>query len=661
LATPEERVRQEYLRQLVNSYGYSLGQIEEEVSVTGRGSGDARADFLVWRSPSARAASDHAMIVVETKADNVRIALPDYRQGAHYAQYEHAQFFVTHNNRETRYWRIDASRRMPNFEEIEDVPKASATDREIEDLFKRLKTFEEEEFARLLEQCHDVIRNREKKDPAAAFDEIAKLLFIKVAVERRMQAGGQRRNVFTADYIDELSVVSPDPMSMLFEQTKQIYRADRLFTEGDTVNLRPATVREIVRLLERYNLSDTSEDIKGIAFETFLGRTFRGEIGQFFTPRSIVEFMVRMVEPREGDVVCDPAAGSGGFLIRFFDLVRQQIFADVDATYRAYAAELTDVPAEEGAALLSARYDELQRDLDPERKGSRVYGLANDCIFGCDANDRMARTSKMNMIMHGDGHGGVHHHDGLINVDGIFEERFDIVLTNPPFGSTVDELDVVAIDDVAASDELVDRYVSLFGPRYAEMRDELQSSVGKPIASMYELARRDTARTEVLFLERCLKLLKPGGRLAIVLPDGVLNNPSLGYVRDWVEQRAYLRAVVSLPPDTFLSAGASVKASLVFLQKFSSVESAQYGAAMALAGAQADGVEAPVGRGRRSRALKGFDYPVFMFDATKVGITPTGAKDSNELFPNPDWSGPTAFELYQEFRRDPTPFMAEPT
>src|SRR5205085_11720976 len=113
-------------------------------------------------------------------------------------------------------------------------------------------------------------------------------------------------------------------------QTKDAFEDDRIFKDDESINLKPATSREIVKKLERYNLSETSEDIKGIAFERFLGRTFRGEIGQFFTPRTIVEFMIRMVAPKEGDTICDPASGSGGFLIRFFEIVREQIMADVD-------------------------------------------------------------------------------------------------------------------------------------------------------------------------------------------------------------------------------------------------------------------------------------------------------------------------------------------
>lgn len=129
--TPEERVRQEFLLVLLNEYGYSLDQIDEEIPVTGRGSGDARADFLIWRSPGAKARQEPALIVVECKADNVAISLKDYRQGANYAQYEHARFFVTHNHRETKFWKVDDTRRMPNYDEwvphplLRDRPRAN--------------------------------------------------------------------------------------------------------------------------------------------------------------------------------------------------------------------------------------------------------------------------------------------------------------------------------------------------------------------------------------------------------------------------------------------------------------------------------------------------------------------------------------------------------
>jgi type I restriction enzyme M protein len=197
----------------------------------------------------------------------------------------------------------------------------------------------------------------------------------------------------------------------------------------------------------------------------------------------------------------------------------------------------------------------------------------------------MARTSKMNMIMHGDGHGGVHHHDGFLNVNGIFETRFDIVLTDPPFGANVEPSDRVLESDIEVKSADEQRYVREFGEPYKEAQIRVKAAVNKPIANLFELPKSDKSKikTEILFIERCLDLLKPGGRMGIVLPEGVLNNPSLGYVRQFAEDRAYVRAVVSLPQETFVSSGASVKASLLFLQKYSDEEKERFDQTYAVA------------------------------------------------------------------------------
>jgi type I restriction enzyme M protein len=187
--TPEERVRQEYLQVLINEYGYTVDQIGEELEVTGRGSGHARADFVVWRTTQDKVDGKNPLIIVECKADNVTIKPADYGQGDNYARLTNAAFLVTHNNKETRCWRVIHERMPKTLEEIENIPHANASDKQVQELLSRLKIFKEDEFANLLHQCHNVIRNREKKDPAAAFDEIAKVLFIKVCIERRLRAG----------------------------------------------------------------------------------------------------------------------------------------------------------------------------------------------------------------------------------------------------------------------------------------------------------------------------------------------------------------------------------------------------------------------------------------------------------------------------------------
>jgi type I restriction enzyme M protein len=318
----------------------------------------------------------------------------------------------------------------------------------------------------------------------------------------------------------------------------------------------------------------------------------------------------------------------------------------------------------------------------------------------------MARTSKMNMIMHGDGHGGVHHHDGFLNVNGIFETRFDIVLTNPPFGANVEPSDKVLESDieVTAADE--QRYVREFGEPYKEAQARVKAAINRPIASLFDLPKSDKSKikTEILFIERCLDLLKPGGRMGIVLPEGIYNNPSLVYVRQFVEDRAYLKAVVSLPQETFISSGAAVKASLLFLQKYTDEEKEQFDQTYATAKAKIDAkyadeitretqkLEDAIAKAKENKnaeickalqkELKGylkqmvekkaaesrqllkehFDYPIFMYEAEKVGISATGEEDQNELYPNEnllEGIEKTCLEWYWEFLADPKTFAED--
>lgn len=708
IETPEESVRQEFLCVLVSEYGFALDQMDEELNVTGRGSGHARADFVIWRTVQDKADSKNPLIIVECKSDNVTIKADDYGQGDNYSRLCGARFFVTHNSRETKFWRVVHEKMPKSLEEISNVPHADASNKEIEELLSKLKVFKEDEFADLLHQCHNVIRNREKLDPAAAFDEIAKILFVKVFVERELRAKRQRKNLFNVEFLD--GQISKNPLNSLFQQTKEAYEDDKIFERDEEIRLRPATGREIVKLLERYNLSDTSEDIKGIAFERFLGRTFRGEIGQFFTPRTIVEFMIRMIEPKEGEIICDPASGSGGFLIRFFEIVREQILADADAEYQAFKAGLETKKLSETkkAEALREKFTAIQESLNQRKRGSRLWKLVNRCIYGTDANDRMARTSKMNMIMHGDGHAGVHHHDGFLNVNGIFEGRFDIILTNPPFGASVEPSDVVHESDVVTDHAAEKRYTEDYGDLYTDALARVRAAVNKPIASLFDLPKSEKSKikTEILFIERCLALLKPGGRLGIVLPEGIFNNPSLAYVREFCENRAFIRAVVSLPQETFSSSGASVKASLLFLQKFAVDEQADFDTQNAEARAEieasyADAIaaettrlEVAIAAAKDARAVElrkalqkelkdyqkrmadritaetrallkqRFPYPIFLYEAEKVGITATGDADQNELILNdrlPSGITQPCLALYQDYKRDPTAFfLAEP-
>lgn len=379
------------------------------------------------------------------------------------------------------------------------------------------------------------------------------------------------------------ALYSQSYMQRLFSTTKVEFKDDHLFEESDEIKIRENSFVQILEKLENFNLSDTQDDVKGIAFEQFLGTTFRGELGQFFTPRTIVDFMTEILDPQEGEVICDPTCGSGGFLIKAFEYVREKIETDVRGQKEKLRKELEgdnfDSKPESEQIAINEQIDKMQTalnsELDTSIEGSRMYQLSHNCIYGTDANPRMARTSKMNMIMHGDGHGGVHHHDGLLNVNGIFEERFDIILTNPPFGQNVDRNQLISEADRFTDDEMKRKYRAKYGKVYDEALKQVDDHIGKSLLSLYDLGSTSTL-SEVLFMERCLRLLKKGGRMGMVLPEGVLNNKNLAAVREYFEGRAKLILICSIPQDVFIAAGATVKPSLVFMRKFTAEEEAEY-------------------------------------------------------------------------------------
>lgn len=696
VATLEEIIGQKFVCVLVNNYGYDLAQMQEELR-TKHGKGSTRADIVIWRSIKDKQDSKTPLIIIECKADNIRIKQEDYEQGESYARLVNAPFFVTHNSYETRFWRVKKDK-MPGYtQEISNIPKNNDDEKAIKKLLDDLVEFKEDEFAKILHECHNYIRNIDKLAPSEAFDEIAKILFMKVFVERKkLKDSKSASNVFNKEYLDELKAdlksnslvqTQNSVLEVLFENTKKEFKGDELFKSDETIKLKEATILKIVEKLQKYNLSLTSSDIKGVAFEKFLGETFRGELGQFFTPRSVVEFMIDMIDPQENEIYCDPASGSGGFLIRIFNQVRELIQRDIKEKYESYKKELIgdkDEITKEQAQKLKEKFDSLQNELNIEKQDSRLYKLSNSCIFGTDANDRMARTSKMNMIMHGDGHGGIHHHDGLLNVNGIFENRFDVILTNPPFGASVSKEDIVRLSDAQMfkddlgelkpqedKKEYIKKYYELYGEEiYKNAQKKLVNNVGNPIASLFALKENLTSdKTEHLFINRCIDLLKPKGRMGIVLPEGVFNTPNAEYVRNFVECKAFIRAVISLPQQTFISSGASVKCSILFLQKFSQEEQERWDLLLSKhnldlgnshkskidelneiinykkpkgekeakfnSEAKKDAkkkLKEQIAKETLSKTKQDFNYPIFMAEAENVGITSTG--ETGENVPN---------------------------
>lgn len=269
--------------------------------------------------------------------------------------------------------------------------------------------------------------------------------------------------------------------------------------------------------------------------------------------------------------------------------------------------------------------------------------------------------------MHGDGHGGVHHNDGLLNVNGIFENRFDIILTNPPFGSRVEKTLKITEADKYTDTERIKKYRKRYGSAYDEALKQVNDNIDKPLLDLYETGSMSTL-TEVLFIERCLNLLKPGGRMGIVLPEGVLNNTNLQKVRDFVESRAKILLITSIPQDVFIASGATVKPSLLFFKKFTEEEAKQWKSVSAkaeknihkqyepktkpiLAKLEWKGKETPSNEEKKklrtelkqieetmlleikAQIKKEFNYQIPIAEVEKAGISSTGSQIENELDP----------------------------
>lgn len=324
VATPEEKVRQRYIVTLVNDYRYTLDQMAQELRVTksSRGKGNARADIVIWKSKKDKDDKKAAFIVIECKAENVKIHVEDYYQGYNYASWANAEFFVTTNEKETKFFNVDPTYLPEKLEEIVAIPTAEdvTNDKKIEQIKNQTKTFTREEFTKTLKACHNIIRNNDKLSPEAAFDEISKLLFMKI----RFECENKGTKVFTRKEYEEQSAyyetnIRPVNkavggldipfMEYQFKSTKLAFKDDHLFEDNDEIKIRENSFMQILEKLESYNLSDTQDDVKGIAFEQFLGTTFRGELGQFFTPRTIVDFMTEILDPQENEVICDPTCG----------------------------------------------------------------------------------------------------------------------------------------------------------------------------------------------------------------------------------------------------------------------------------------------------------------------------------------------------------------
>lgn len=392
--------------------------------------------------------------------------------------------------------------------------------------------------------CHSILRDNEGLQPQEAVDAMVKFLFAKwydeqATIDLAKKAGESRAYVFSvsAETDPERLVVQ---VRDTFEKAKQWERETlgkkfgedigvRLaFSEADVLMFKPHTTMEIVKRLQPWSLRRSTADVKGGVFEDFLGKTFRDDLGQYFTPTPVINLMVGLLQPTVSDYVGDPACGSGRMLTHILEDVRS----------KEYVRAVTD---NGGNA----------EGINPEEPTEAFIKFRDNHLFGAETSRNVMHVARVNTLMNGAQYADLKVIDSLVQIGsitggimkglpdnpGFYLGGLTMIITNPPFGSTVTSSR--ALEDFA-------------------VRGGVSKRNGKVLKSLPQ---------EIAFINRCLDYLAPKGRLAIVLPDGVLANSSMQYVRDWILQWAKLKVVVSLPQATFAPYGAGVKTSVVVLEK----------------------------------------------------------------------------------------------
>ena len=489
------------------------------------GSTRKRADIVVFK-PGGPKRQDSVLLIVEAKRDDVVARhrsegidqLKSYMSASSSCKYG-----LWVGAEKVAYERLQDGL----IEETTDIPRSGDSE-PTRPTFQDLTPAVDLKAA--LRRCHNYIYANQGIQKAEAFHELQKLIFCKVLDEyetidalqffvrgeERKSIAGQRR-------------LREERVNPLFLEVKTRY--PYIFDGNEEIKLKDKVLAYVVSELQRYSLLRTQTDVKGAAYEELVGANLRGDRGEFFTPRNVCDMTVRMVlslfpmDRLTSLRVLDCCCGTGGFLISTINLLRETV---------------TIVEQAKGGSEEEVRV----------RVGGRVKDLAERNLFGMDINPFLVRTTQMNLVMHGDGSANVFQGDSLV-ASGEWEDRlardtvqqgsFDVCITNPPFGG--------------------------------------QAHVDDPhVLSRYELPALDSKDTrqlmpaEQLFVEGALKYVKRGGYLAIVLPDSILNNPGLRFIRRWLLQNTRIVASVDLPKETFAEGGGVPNPSVLIVQKLTREE-----------------------------------------------------------------------------------------
>jgi len=527
-ATPEETdAVQVFSRRLVEDYGYPKAHLrtrpQYRVKPTPSGSGKSYPiDIAVFAGPAQR--HSDLRIVVECKRRTRRDGLHQLKT---YLDMCPAELGVWFNGEDHHYVRKvlhpDGSR---SWEELPNIPRHG---QRIEDIgrYRRQDLVKPSNLRAVFRDLRNHLAGNAPgitRDEALA-QEVISLLFCKIYDE--VNTGRRDAVEFRCGHNEAPCSVEKRILD-LFDQVKVEY--PDVFDESDRIHLDSVSLAYIVGELQPYCVTEADRDAIGEAFEVFIGPALRGAEGQFFTPRNVVRALVEMVDPKPGEMVIDPACGSGGFLTVALEHVWQEL-----------------------------EMEGLDKGWSPVQLDRRKREVATRTFRGLDKDSFLAKVTKAYMAIIGDGRGGVFRVDSSLQRPDEWPEvvraavpvgRFDVVLTNPPFGKKI---------RVTGAGLL-----SQFDLGHKWEQDKVLGRRGLSTALL-----RDQA-PQMLFLERCLDLLKPGGRLGIILPESLFGSPSYGHIVEWLMGRARVIAVVAMPEALFKTSGkigTHTKVCIVVLQK----------------------------------------------------------------------------------------------
>lgn len=557
--TPEEYVRQNLEKRLVNELKYPKNRIGVEVALQ-LGSKKPRADIVVYAENMPHT-QEHIQIIVECKKEN--ISSNDKKDGieqlkSYMSACPNCEWGLWTNKKERKVLRkiINEQSKTVEYIEFNDIPDVTGNTEDI-DRPKRNKLIraDGDNLFLAFRRCHESIHLFDGFNKENAFFEFLKIIFCKIRDERNIPKALEFYVSSTERGNLDGQNACKTRINKIFDEVKKQF--PQIFAENESIKLTSHSLVEVIAELQGYSFLATDVDLKGRAYEEIVGSNLKGDRGQFFTPRNVMRMAVKMVNPKLDEKILDPACGTGGFLVTAMNGVIEQLKQD-------WTKEFGENEHEWG--------DDAKKVLQ-----QRISEAAASSFFGFDIAPELVKATKMNMVMNNDGSGNILRNDSLMpphlwddefkitlakalqmDADSLKSHHdiglFDVIITNPPFGSKI----------TIQQEFMLNQY---------QIGHGWISPKNKNNTSQTWLKKADTspAPPEQLFLERCLQFLKPAGRMAIVLPDNILGAPGLGYIRQWLLAEAKIIASVDLDSDTF-QPHTGVQTSILILQKKTDAE-----------------------------------------------------------------------------------------